>query len=181
MRLLALGTEFLILLFNVNPRVNSEPALFEVRVGEHSLRQTEPSERVHSVIDIISHPDYDDETLANDIRLMRVDPPIQFSPAIQSVCMPAADPPEGTSCNMAGWGSDVRKSNTVNSLMFTGLMLAFLRQNHVCRAYYLRLAQVLLIIYVHEICSHVFVFCEQLFGTLKCFFTQNYMYMCIGQ
>ncbi|XP_033121970.1 uncharacterized protein LOC117120977, partial [Anneissia japonica] len=51
----------------------------------------------------LPHPNYDDYTLANDIALLRLERPVNYSAFIQPICF-GEDFAVGTECVSAGWG-----------------------------------------------------------------------------
>ncbi|XP_033122266.1 suppressor of tumorigenicity 14 protein-like, partial [Anneissia japonica] len=55
------------------------------------------------VAEALPHPDYDDYTLANDIALLRLERPVNYSAFIQPICF-GEDFAVGTECVSAGWG-----------------------------------------------------------------------------
>ncbi|XP_069679941.1 trypsin-1-like [Periplaneta americana] len=58
---------------------------------------------VHSVSEIISHPDYKDKDY--DIALIKVLEPFIFSESIQKIPLTSQTPPAGTSVVVSGWGT----------------------------------------------------------------------------
>ncbi|XP_033099819.1 suppressor of tumorigenicity 14 protein homolog, partial [Anneissia japonica] len=55
------------------------------------------------VAEALPHPDYDYYTLANDIALLRLERPVNYSAFIQPICF-GEDFAVGTECVSAGWG-----------------------------------------------------------------------------
>ncbi|XP_076039178.1 transmembrane protease serine 11D-like [Oratosquilla oratoria] len=54
---------------------------------------------------IIIHPDYNDQTLENDIALVHLETPVPFSNTVLPVCLAASPPKVGTLSVVSGWGS----------------------------------------------------------------------------
>jgi len=56
---------------------------------------------------IIVHPDYDDESKANDIALIRLTTPLQLGPTQQAIALPTFSnwPAAGTEALISGWGN----------------------------------------------------------------------------
>ncbi len=77
-----------------------------VWIGEHSFSTWLGTEFYRSMGAIYYHRDYNNETLANDIALIRVTSPIQFSENVQPACPPE---PEanfvGEEVVISGWGA----------------------------------------------------------------------------
>ncbi|RVE61837.1 hypothetical protein OJAV_G00174340 [Oryzias javanicus] len=75
-------------------------------VGEFDITKTDPDEQVLKVNRIISHPKFNPKTFNNDIALVELTSPVILSEHVTPVCLPSAtDPPTGTACLVAGWGS----------------------------------------------------------------------------
>ncbi|TRY69733.1 hypothetical protein DNTS_035415 [Danionella cerebrum] len=75
-------------------------------VGEFDLTKTDPGEQIMKVNRIITHPKFNPKTFNNDIALVELSSPVLLSERVTPVCLPAAlDPPAGTPCLVAGWGS----------------------------------------------------------------------------
>ncbi|XP_042892756.1 suppressor of tumorigenicity 14 protein homolog [Penaeus japonicus] len=88
-----------------------------VLVGAHDLRSQAPSQRLLDIKRAIVHPEYDYETVDNDIALLEVDP-IYFSDEVGPVCLPGAG--EGFVGRMAtvtGWGTLSAGGDTSDVLM----------------------------------------------------------------
>lgn len=55
---------------------------------------------------IITHPKFNPKTFNNDIALVELSSPVILSERVTPVCLPSdLDPPTGTPCLVAGWGS----------------------------------------------------------------------------
>uniref|UniRef100_A0A8C7WQV6 Serine protease 56 n=1 Tax=Oryzias sinensis TaxID=183150 RepID=A0A8C7WQV6_9TELE len=75
-------------------------------VGEFDITKTDPDEQVLKVNRIISHPKFNPKTFNNDLALVELTSPVILSEHVTPVCLPSAmDPPTGTPCLVAGWGS----------------------------------------------------------------------------
>ncbi|XP_051554166.1 uncharacterized protein LOC127441053 [Myxocyprinus asiaticus] len=75
-------------------------------VGEFDLTKTDPDEQVMKVNRIITHPKFNPKTFNNDIALVELSSPVILSEKVTPVCLPSdLDPPAGTPCLVAGWGS----------------------------------------------------------------------------
>ena len=67
------------------------------------------STHFESTVTDISHPDYNDDTINNDIMLLKLDTPVQYNDHIQPVCFGVSteeleDYPAGR-CYVIGWGA----------------------------------------------------------------------------
>lgn len=61
-----------------------------VRAGEHDLLADEGSEQEQRVIKTITHPDYDVETVDNDIALLKLRKPFKMTKQVSVACLPNA-------------------------------------------------------------------------------------------
>lgn len=90
-------------------RGHDEPAEIDVLVGRHDLGDDREGERI-GVADIYLHPGYDDQTLANDMALLR----LERAATAGSAIAPATDADAGfyapgVLATVAGWGSTLRQ------------------------------------------------------------------------
>nr|XP_023500021.1 serine protease 57 [Equus caballus] len=85
-----------------------DPRADLVVLGAHALRVAEPTQQVLGVSAVVSHPDYQPATHANDICLLRLNSSAVLGPAVGLLKLPrsgARPPRAGTLCRVAGWGS----------------------------------------------------------------------------
>ncbi|MED6292649.1 hypothetical protein CHARACLAT_002591 [Characodon lateralis] len=75
-------------------------------VGEFDITKKDPDEQVLKVNRIIPHPKFNPKTFNNDIALVELTSPVVLSEHVTPVCLPSdVDPPTGSPCLVAGWGS----------------------------------------------------------------------------
>ncbi|XP_065809395.1 uncharacterized protein prss56 [Labrus bergylta] len=75
-------------------------------VGEFDITKTDPDEQILKVNRIIPHPKFNSKTFNNDIALVELTSPVVLSDHVTPVCLPSGmDPPTGSPCLVAGWGS----------------------------------------------------------------------------
>ncbi|XP_074507204.1 uncharacterized protein prss56 [Sebastes fasciatus] len=75
-------------------------------VGEFDITKTDPDEQLLKVNRIIPHPKFNPKTFNNDIALVELTSPVVLSGRVTPVCLPSGmDPPTGSPCLVAGWGS----------------------------------------------------------------------------
>ncbi|KAG5286018.1 hypothetical protein AALO_G00010070 [Alosa alosa] len=75
-------------------------------VGEFDITKSDPEEQVMKVNRIITHPKFNPKTFNNDIALVELSSPVLLSERLTPVCLPSdMEPPVGTPCLVAGWGS----------------------------------------------------------------------------
>ncbi|XP_033608971.1 transmembrane protease serine 2-like [Cryptotermes secundus] len=82
-----------------------------------------PYEQLRPVSHIILHPGYVDAGFLNDISLLRLRDPVQFSDFVRPVCLPPAPIHDGRLCTVVGWGQlfevgrIFRKSRRIHAAM----------------------------------------------------------------
>ncbi|KAM4727488.1 uncharacterized protein prss56 [Anableps anableps] len=75
-------------------------------VGEFDITKKDPDEQVLKVNRIIQHPKFNPKTFNNDIAMVELTSPVVLSEHVTPVCLPSGvDPPTGSPCLVAGWGS----------------------------------------------------------------------------
>ncbi|NXP55702.1 CATG protein, partial [Heliornis fulica] len=84
-----------------------------VILGAHDIHEPEATQQLRGVVRYRPHPEYDPNTYANDIMLLKARQPCSGSGAkatlndyIKTVPLPktSSDLPTGTKCSIAGWG-----------------------------------------------------------------------------
>lgn len=84
-----------------------------IRAGEHDLLSEEGSEQEVRVAEIFVHPDYDAETVDNDIALLRLRTPLKLNKYVAPACLPSID--DNMDVNslgyILGWGK--RKNSAI--------------------------------------------------------------------
>lgn len=77
-----------------------------VRIGEHNLTVKEGTELELRVDSIVIHPEYDDDTIDNDVAMLRLPISLTPSPSRGIACLPTPKQPLPTNqlCTILGWG-----------------------------------------------------------------------------
>lgn len=77
-----------------------------VRIGEHDLTVKEGSELELRVDSVTIHPEYDADTVDNDIAMLRLPVTLTASPSRGIACLPASNQPLPANqlCTIIGWG-----------------------------------------------------------------------------
>lgn len=65
---------------------------------------------------IFFHPDWNSETLANDLAILRLSKPVEFNRYVQPACLPGPDPHSNSKVVMIGWGAEKMDGNLFNEL-----------------------------------------------------------------
>ncbi|XP_041812141.1 serine protease 27-like [Chelmon rostratus] len=78
-----------------------------VYIGRDTQQLSNPNEVSRTVFRIINHPDYNSNTFDNDISLLQLSSPVEFSSYIRPVCLAASGSvfEAGTMCWVTGWGT----------------------------------------------------------------------------
>ncbi|XP_076287642.1 venom protease [Lasioglossum baleicum] len=84
---------------------NDEYRLNFALVGEFNA-ETDPecSSRKHNISYIIKHPHYQANTFANNIAMLRLREPIQYTETVQPICLPPKDMNPTDDSVLVGWG-----------------------------------------------------------------------------
>ncbi|XP_035025933.2 vitamin K-dependent protein C [Hippoglossus stenolepis] len=96
---------------------------FRVRLGDYERLRDEGTEMMLKVIETFKHPNYNSRTVDNDIALLRLETPAQFSNYIIPVCLPGQDLAErvlhlnGTTTVVTGWGKENLDSTQFSSAL----------------------------------------------------------------
>lgn len=103
---------------------------FLVKAGEHNLHKTEAGEQERVAVAFKCHENYKKSGTkgrANDIAIIKLDKPIQFSKTINATELPEFNSriPENSNCFFAGWGDTesklVCKQGVSNLLLYSFL------------------------------------------------------------
>ncbi|XP_061878752.1 serine protease 56 [Entelurus aequoreus] len=87
-------------------------------VGEFDITKTDPDEQILKVNRIIPHPKFNPKTFNNDIALVELTYPVVLSDRVTPVCLPyGMEPPTGSPCLVAGWGSLYEDGPSANVVM----------------------------------------------------------------
>ena len=80
-------------------------AVRTVTAGDHKLSGYEGMEQTARIKEVYNHPQYDRDSLDNDISLLELAVPLAFTAAVQPICLASSTPPAGTELMAAGWGA----------------------------------------------------------------------------
>nr|XP_014433334.1 granzyme B-like [Pelodiscus sinensis] len=90
-----------------------------VVLGAHNIEQREPRQQVIRVRRQIPHPQYNRETLKNDIMLLQLQRKVRRDGYVNVISLPSANqrvPPE-SHCSVAGWGRTHADSEWVSDTL----------------------------------------------------------------
>ena len=96
---------------------SNDPTRWLIYVGKHHVTKNDPTETTHRVQAIIVHESYDNMTLRNDIALLKLLDPIQFTDYVKPICIPPTRRrvvTVGDVCYSLGWGDTLGKYNKMS-------------------------------------------------------------------
>ncbi|XP_068098415.1 chymotrypsin-like elastase family member 2A [Hyperolius riggenbachi] len=98
---------------------------YRVMLGKHNFREFEDGQKTISVAKLINHSKWFPRlSPSNDISLLKLAEPVQFSDTIQPACLPSAGAilPHNTRCYVTGWG-DLETKGAAPDKLQQGLLL----------------------------------------------------------
>jgi trypsin len=80
---------------------------FKVAAGIHSIRAgaNEPNKQVIQVSAVVSHEDYNDFDISNDIALMKLSTPLKLGGVVQAIQLQTESVAAGVDAYVTGWGT----------------------------------------------------------------------------
>ncbi|KZC13498.1 Serine protease easter [Dufourea novaeangliae] len=110
--------------------------LYSVLVGEFNA-ETDPdcNTQKHNISYVIKHPNYQTDTFANNIAMLRLQEPIQYTASVQPICLPPADRLLNPTVSpvLVGWGK--LSSQRMKSCQQQSLRMRII-PNQECSSYY---------------------------------------------
>jgi len=97
----------------VSPNLRRDNTGITIRLGAHDLgKPAGPGEEEVKVDEVVFHKDFDEVTMNNDIAVMHLSRPVNFTDNILPICLPKRDQffPHGTRAIVSGWGALKGKS-----------------------------------------------------------------------
>ncbi|XP_057657586.1 proclotting enzyme [Diorhabda carinulata] len=82
-------------------------ARLTVRLGDHNIKSNSETRHIEKRVKrVVRHRGFDARTLYNDIAILTLDSPVEFTQQIRSVCLPTSTiDPTGKTGTVIGWGS----------------------------------------------------------------------------
>ncbi|XP_036994518.2 trypsin-like [Artibeus jamaicensis] len=77
----------------------------QVRLGEYNIELSEGNEQFINAAKIIRHPNYDADTIDNDIMLIKLKSPATLNSRVSPISLPKSCASVGTQCLISGWGN----------------------------------------------------------------------------
>ncbi|XP_036449613.1 trypsin-4-like [Colossoma macropomum] len=81
---------------------------FTLHLGEHHLFKDEGTEQTIRPEKFILHPDYNEDTLDNDLMLVKLSQPVVFNEYVQPIPLATTCSKEGEQCLVSGWGNQIK-------------------------------------------------------------------------
>ncbi|XP_072701991.1 mast cell protease 1A-like [Ciconia boyciana] len=77
-----------------------------VILGAHNIHEPETTQQIWGVLRYHQHPEYDPNTVSNDIMLLKLTAKATLNDYVKTIPLPktSSDLPTGTKCSIAGWG-----------------------------------------------------------------------------
>ncbi|XP_068113930.1 cationic trypsin-3-like [Hyperolius riggenbachi] len=89
----------------------------QVRLGEHNIDVLEGPEQFVQSSKVIPHPQYNPNTLDNDIMLIRLNKPVRFNTNVRAVNLPTQCGRVGSRCLISGWGNTLSDGDNYPQLL----------------------------------------------------------------
>ncbi|XP_037799897.1 chymotrypsin BII-like [Penaeus monodon] len=83
----------------------------------HNLFEAEDTQVTMSSSDFFTHEDWDSFSLANDIALVRLPTPVDFTESIAPVRLPSSDISVATTATPTGWGRPADSADGISSVL----------------------------------------------------------------
>lgn len=112
--------------------LSTDRSKMSVQLGAHNYKNTEDGKVSLAVERMIGHEAYDEKRIVNDIALLKLTNPVEFTEHIQPICLPEIDPQPQQSI-ISGWGktSDVDGSTSDVLMQVAGAI----NDRSVCRKF----------------------------------------------
>ncbi|XP_036449654.1 trypsin-3-like [Colossoma macropomum] len=89
----------------------------QVRLGEHNIDVNEGTEQFISSSKVIRHPNYNSNTLNNDIMLIKLKSAATLNSYVRTVSLPSSCASAGTWCLISGWGNTLSSGTSYPSTL----------------------------------------------------------------
>ncbi|KAM4807788.1 acrosin-like [Rhinophrynus dorsalis] len=92
---------------------------WRVMLGQNQLTDVSNTTQIRKIAVKIQHEEYNPNIQKNDIALLRLDKPIEFSDHIQPACLPGKNKivRRMTECHIAGWGITTEASQEASDIL----------------------------------------------------------------
>ncbi|XP_055609714.1 CLIP domain-containing serine protease B14-like [Uranotaenia lowii] len=106
-----------------------EANMFYVKLGLHNRSAPSEHTQVHEVVEVILHPEFNEQIYHHDIALLRLEDDIEYTDYIQPICLWSVQKAEidntiNSPGSVAGWGTgDFGQKTGMDILQFVSLQL----------------------------------------------------------
>lgn len=76
-----------------------------MRLGEYNIAVSEGGEQFINSAKVIRHPNYNSNTIDNDIMLIKLSSPATLNSRVTAISLPTSCAAAGTQCLISGWGN----------------------------------------------------------------------------
>lgn len=113
----------LIFFYDFNSMSSTDVARMTVNLGDHNIRSSYEVQHITKRVKrVVRHRSFDPRTLYNDIALLTLESPIQYSRSVRPICLPTTAKNYGGQWGMvAGWGS-LRENGPQPSTLQKGVL-----------------------------------------------------------
>ncbi|XP_015603565.1 serine protease nudel [Cephus cinctus] len=89
---------------------------YEIRAGVLRRLSFSPMAQTQRAVEVVLHPNYNRQSMKNDVALIRLKEPLHFNRWVRPICLPKSDtagpnwrmgPEPASSCIVAGWGATI--------------------------------------------------------------------------
>jgi len=107
---------------------------FTFVLGQHRTNRNDGTEQTFSASRIINHENYNDNTISNDITLIKLNKKVQLNNYARTACLPSkGESFEGLHCTVSGWGALSESGGGPSTLQAVSVPIMSISK---CRTYY---------------------------------------------
>ena len=80
-------------------------SVYKIIAGELNIYDESGYEQVRRISDYMIHPDWNPNTLQNDVCLLTLDSPLELNDQVKTISLDMNEPVTDDVCQVSGWGS----------------------------------------------------------------------------
>ncbi|RXG57206.1 Trypsin-1 [Armadillidium vulgare] len=88
----------------VNEENADDPSYLKVYAGDYSLSDIDGNEQIVPISEFIIHEDFNKYSMFNDIALLRLQSPLNYTTYVQPIFLPSEEQQSSGDCTLTGWG-----------------------------------------------------------------------------
>lgn len=111
---------------------SADVARMTVNLADHNIRSTYETQHISKKVKrVVRHRSFDARTLYNDVALLTLDSPVQYTKSVRPICLPNNNRNYGGQYGtVIGWGS-LRESESLQTLFLRNIFeVIFLKPIH---------------------------------------------------